>query len=86
VFSESTDSYQAMVLVRVPGSRLVPFDQFLRAERAVVATWHLVGDIDLLVQVDCRDLAELDRVVSAMRYRGGAVETVTHLVVGGRGR
>jgi DNA-binding Lrp family transcriptional regulator len=71
-----------LVFVRLPGSDRKRFERFLRAEPAVVAAWHVIGDIDLAVHVSCRDLPDLDRLITAMRADGGAVGTATHIVVG----
>jgi DNA-binding Lrp family transcriptional regulator len=73
---------QALVLVRLPGHDPARFERFLRAELAVTAAWHVVGDIDLVVHLSCRDLPDLDRLVTAMRTEGGAIGSITHLVVG----
>jgi hypothetical protein len=72
---------QALVLVRLSGRDPARFERFVRAEVAVTAAWHVVGDIDLVVHVSCLDLSDLHRVVTAMRTEGGAVGSVTHLVV-----
>jgi DNA-binding Lrp family transcriptional regulator len=72
---------QALVLVRLPGNDPARFERFLRAEAAITAAWHVVGDIDLVVHIACPDLTDLDRLVTAMRVVGGAIGSITHLVV-----
>jgi len=79
---ESLSPLHALVFVRLPGPDPSAFRRFLTAEPAVTTGWHVVGDIDLVLHVSCRDLPELDRLVTAMRVRGGATATSTHLVVG----
>jgi hypothetical protein len=76
------DRWQALVFVRLPGAGRARFERFLRREPAVLAAWYVVGEIDLAVQVSWRDLPDLDRLITAMRIEGGALGTVTHLVVG----
>jgi DNA-binding Lrp family transcriptional regulator len=75
------DPLQALVFVRLSDPSPVPFERFLSAADGVVAAWHVIGDIDLAVQVHCPDLVALDRLITAMRTEGGAVSTSTHLVV-----
>jgi DNA-binding Lrp family transcriptional regulator len=76
------NQWQALVFVRLPGAGRARFERFLRREPAVIAAWYVVGEIDMAVQVSWRDLPDLDRLIDAMRVEGGAVGTVTHLVVG----
>ncbi|MFC4047195.1 Lrp/AsnC ligand binding domain-containing protein [Dactylosporangium siamense] len=75
------DPLQALVFVRLADPSPVPFERFLSDTDGVVAAWHVIGDIDLAVQVRCPDLIALDRLLTAMRTDGGAVSTTTHLVV-----
>ncbi|MFC5006308.1 Lrp/AsnC ligand binding domain-containing protein [Dactylosporangium cerinum] len=75
------DPLQALVFVRLGDPSPVPFERFLSGTDGVVAAWHVIGDIDLAVQVHCPDLIALDRLLTAMRTDGGAVSTTTHLVV-----
>ncbi|MEV4517468.1 Lrp/AsnC ligand binding domain-containing protein [Dactylosporangium sp. NPDC049525] len=72
---------QALVFVRLSDPSPVPFERFLSGTEGVVAAWHVIGDIDLAVQVHCPDLVALDQLLTAMRTEGGAVSTTTHLVV-----
>ncbi|WP_327001074.1 Lrp/AsnC ligand binding domain-containing protein [Dactylosporangium sp. NBC_01737] len=74
------DPLQALVFVRLGDPSPVRFERFLGGAAGIVAAWHIVGDVDLAVQVRCPDLAALDRLLTAMRT-GGAVATSTHLVV-----
>lgn len=80
--ARTPDQWQALVFVRLPGAGRARFERFLRREPAVIAAWYVVGEIDLAVQVSWRNLPDLDRLVTAMRIEGGALGTVTHLVVG----
>ncbi|MEV4136742.1 Lrp/AsnC ligand binding domain-containing protein [Dactylosporangium sp. NPDC049742] len=72
---------QALVFVRLADPTPVPFERFLSGTDGVVAAWHVIGDVDLAVQVHCPDLVALDRLLTRMRTEGGAVSTTTHLVV-----
>jgi DNA-binding Lrp family transcriptional regulator len=75
------DPLQALVFVRLGDPSPARFERFLSGTDGVVAAWHVIGDIDLAVQVHCPDLISLDQLLTAMRIDGGAVSTTTHLVV-----
>ncbi|MFC6016048.1 Lrp/AsnC family transcriptional regulator [Plantactinospora solaniradicis] len=83
---ESLSAVQALVFVRLPGPDRAGFRRFLTGEPSVRAAWQVVGDIDLVLHVSCRDLPELDRLITTMRIRGGASATSTHLVIGAAGQ
>lgn len=69
----------ALVFVCVPSAGLVEFEAFLRGDTSVIAAWHVVGEIDLVVHIRCDDLAGLEQAVARMRV-GGAT-TSLHLVM-----
>jgi hypothetical protein len=72
---------EAMVFVRLPGFGFDQFELFLGNEVDVVAAWHVVGDVDVVVNVGCRDLTDLEKLVDRMRATGGATGTSVHLVL-----
>ncbi|MFK3984730.1 Lrp/AsnC ligand binding domain-containing protein [Micromonospora sp. NPDC050397] len=73
---------EALVRVRLAaGTDGARFARHLRADRRVVAAWWVAADIDLLVRLSCDSLAELNTAVADLRSRGGASETVTHLLL-----
>jgi hypothetical protein len=45
-----------LAFVRLSRLDIDRFEQSLRGEPAVVAVWHIVGDIDLAAQVCCPGL------------------------------
>ena len=72
---------EALVFVRLPAFGFDPFERFLGDEVDVVAAWHVVGDVDVVVNVRCRDLTELENLVDRMRAAGGATGTSVHLIL-----
>jgi DNA-binding Lrp family transcriptional regulator len=72
---------EAMVFVRLPGFGFDQFERFLGSEVDVVAAWHVVGDVDVVVNVHCRDLTDLEKLVDRMRATGGATGTSVHLIL-----
>jgi DNA-binding Lrp family transcriptional regulator len=72
---------EAMVFVRLPGFGFDQFERFLANELDVVAAWHVVGDVDVVVNVRCRDLTDLEKLVDRMRAAGGATGTSVHLIL-----
>src|SRR5215475_1617645 len=72
---------EALVFVRLPGMGFDRFERFLSGEAGVVAAWHVVGDVDLVVRVRCQDLADLEELVDRMRADGAASSTSVHLVL-----
>ncbi|MGW4466473.1 Lrp/AsnC ligand binding domain-containing protein [Micromonospora sp. NPDC004704] len=73
---------EALVCVRLAastdGGR---FARHLRTDPRVVAAWWVAADIDLMVRLSCAGLPELNTAVADLRLRGGASETVTHLLL-----
>ena len=74
-------SLEALVFVRLPGFGFDHFERFLAGEADVVAAWHVVGDVDVVVKVRCRDLTDLENLVDGMRAAGGATGTSVHLIL-----
>lgn len=74
-------SMEALVFVRLPGFGFDQFERVLGGEADVVAAWHVVGDVDVVVKVRCRDLTDLENLVDRMRAAGGATGTSVHLIL-----
>jgi DNA-binding Lrp family transcriptional regulator len=72
---------EALVFVRLPGFGFDQFERVLGGEADVVAAWHVVGDVDVVVKVRCRDLTDLENLVDRMRAAGGATGTSVHLIL-----
>lgn len=72
---------EALVFVRLPGFGFDQFERVLGGEADVVAAWHVVGDVDVVVKVRCRDLSDLENLVDRMRAAGGAIATSVHLIL-----
>jgi Lrp/AsnC ligand binding domain len=69
------------VFVRLPGFGFDHFERFLAGEADVVAAWHVVGDVDVVVNVRCKDLITLENAVDRMRTAGAATGTSVHLIL-----
>lgn len=69
------------MFVRLPGFGFDQFERVLGGEADVVAAWHVVGDVDVVVKVRCRDLTDLENLVDRMRAAGGATGTSVHLIL-----
>ena len=69
------------MFVRLPGFGFDHFEKFLGGEADVVAAWHVVGDVDVVVKVRCQDLTDLENLVDGMRAAGGATGTSVHLIL-----
>jgi DNA-binding Lrp family transcriptional regulator len=73
---------EALVCVRLAASTEGGrFARHLRADPRVIAAWWVAADIDLMVRLSCANLTELNIAVADLRRRGGASETVTHLLL-----
>ncbi|WP_329109908.1 Lrp/AsnC ligand binding domain-containing protein [Micromonospora sp. NBC_01699] len=73
---------EALVCVRLAASTVGGrFARHLRTDPRVVAAWWVAADIDLMVRLSCTSLTELNIAVADLRLRGGATETVTHLLL-----
>ena len=73
---------QAIVHVRLaPAASRQGFEQYLRATTAVLSAWQVAGDVDYELRLGCRDIADLDAVLTALRRCGGAEGTSTGLVL-----
>ena len=73
---------QAIVHVRLaPAASRQGFEQCLRAMPAVLSAWQVTGDVDYELRLACRDIADLDAVLTALRRCGGAEGTSTGLVL-----
>ncbi|WP_238014936.1 Lrp/AsnC ligand binding domain-containing protein [Dactylosporangium sp. AC04546] len=81
ILVSESESLHAMVFVRLADTSPVRFQRFLQRTPGIVAAWQVAGDTDLVVQLDCLDVAELGRVLAAMRVDGGAIRTNAHLVL-----
>ncbi|SDH64106.1 Lrp/AsnC family transcriptional regulator, regulator for asnA, asnC and gidA/Lrp/AsnC family transcriptional regulator, leucine-responsive regulatory protein [Sinosporangium album] len=72
---------EAVVRVRLkPGTVSAHFEERLRTVPAVLDALVLAGDVDAEVRVACRDLADLEDTLAALR-RIGADHTHTDLVI-----
>lgn len=58
-----------------------PFDQALRDLPVVVNALHLTGPFDYQLRVQARDVAELDDLLSILKFEHGVAETNTRLVL-----
>ena len=73
---------EALVCVRLAGPTDGDlFARHLRTDHRVVAAWWVAADIDLMVRLSCANLPELNAAVADLRLRGGAAETITHLLL-----
>ena len=73
---------QAIVHVRLaPAASRQRFEQYLQATPAVRSAWQVTGDVDYELRLACRDIADLDAVLTGLRHCGGAEGTSTGLVL-----
>lgn len=73
---------EALVDVRLaPGTRQTILDETLQGFPAIVDATHLTGRFDTQLRVACADVAELDRLLIALKEDLGAEETNTRLVL-----
>ena len=78
----SSDLIEALVDVRLaPGTRQTILDETLQGFPAIVDATHLTGRFDTQLRVACADVAELDRLLIALKEDLGAEETNTRLVL-----
>ncbi|GII52541.1 hypothetical protein Pth03_09300 [Planotetraspora thailandica] len=71
---------QALVMIRLsPNTDSRAYEERLRTMRSVLGAVALVGDFDLEVHLACRDMADLERSVTALRD-AGAESTHTQLI------
>jgi len=74
--------FEAVVGVRaVPGTDRDVLEGWLRAQPVVVEAVHLTGPHDYFVRARCRDAAELDVFLMAMKAEAGVAETETRVVL-----
>jgi Lrp/AsnC ligand binding domain len=79
---DATTGYEALVCIRTgPTTSPERFVAYLADEPTVVQLWRVAADIDVVVRINCPNLAALEAVVARMRHSGGAEHTVTHLVL-----
>jgi Lrp/AsnC family leucine-responsive transcriptional regulator len=72
----------ALVDVRLPlGADNAAFEAAALSFPAVIEALHVTGDIDYELRVACRDVAELDTLLTSLRTRHGAASTETRLVL-----
>jgi DNA-binding Lrp family transcriptional regulator len=58
------------------------FEAHLRTIPAVRSAWHVIGDVDYELTLDCRDLADLAVVLSSLRGCRGTEVASAALVLG----
>jgi Lrp/AsnC family leucine-responsive transcriptional regulator len=72
----------AVVGVRaLPGADRAALEAWFGAQPCVVDAVHLTGAHDYLLRVRCRDTAELDALLMAMKSDAGVAETETRVVL-----
>lgn len=72
----------AIVDLRLPTqSDHRPFDQALRDLPTVVNALHLTGPFDYQLRIQARDVAELDELLSVLKFEYDVAETNTRLVL-----
>jgi DNA-binding Lrp family transcriptional regulator len=54
---------------------------FLRAIPEIRSAFSIAGDLDLLVEVDCADVGDLDRVRARVETMPGVANVATHIVL-----
>ncbi|MEO1230289.1 MAG: Lrp/AsnC family transcriptional regulator [Myxococcota bacterium] len=73
---------EAVVGVRArPGVERQALEAWLCGRPAITEALHLTGQHDYLLRVRCRDVAELDALVMAMKADADIVETETRVVL-----
>jgi DNA-binding Lrp family transcriptional regulator len=76
-------SVQAIARVRLaPCLSREMFEAHLRTIPAVRSAWHVIGDVDYELRLDCRDLADLGVVLSSLRGCRGTEVASTALLLG----
>ena len=72
----------AVVGVRAqPGIDRAELEAWIAAQPCIVDAVHLTGPHDYLLRARCRDTAELDAVLMAMKADAGVAETETRIVL-----
>jgi Lrp/AsnC family leucine-responsive transcriptional regulator len=73
---------EAAVDVRLaPGADRPTFAAVLRALPAVVEAVHVTGQYDYVLRLFCTGTAELDSVLTALKEKGGVVDSQTRLML-----
>ncbi len=73
---------EAIVSVKMHASaEREPFEEFVAAHDAVTDAVHLTGEDDYVMQVSCRDAAELDEILTALKRERGVADTNTRVVL-----
>lgn len=73
---------EATVDVRLePGADRATFAAVLRSLPSVVEAVHVTGQYDYVLRLFCRGTAELDGVLTALKERGGVVDSQTRLLL-----
>ena len=74
---------QAIARVRLaPYLSREMFEAHLRTIPAVRSAWHVIGDVDYELRLECRDLAALGVVLASLRGCRGAEVASTALMLG----
>ena len=72
----------ALIDVRLPAQTdHRPFDRAISELPAVVNALHLTGPFDYQLRILAKDVAELDELLSTLKFEFGAAETNTRLVL-----
>jgi Lrp/AsnC family transcriptional regulator, leucine-responsive regulatory protein len=72
----------AVIGVRAqPGADRSALEAWFGSQACIVEAVHLTGPDDYLLRVRCRDAAELDVVLMAMKSDAGVAETQTRIVL-----
>lgn len=73
---------EASVDVRLePGADRPTFAEVLRSLPAVVEAVHVTGQYDYMLRLFCTGTAELDGVLTALKEKGGVVDSQTRLML-----
>lgn len=64
-----------------PGADRAALEAWVAGQTCVVEAMHLTGAHDYLIRARCRDSAELDTLLMAMKRDGGVDETETRIVL-----
>jgi Lrp/AsnC family leucine-responsive transcriptional regulator len=70
----------ALIDVRLSGpGEAERFERLVAGLEPIIEATHVTGRFDYQLRVACRDTAELDALIRALKTRGGVVETDTRL-------
>lgn len=73
---------QAIARIRLaPAASREIFEKELREMPAVMAAWHVTGDVDYETLISCRDLAALGVVLGDLRRCSGGEVATADLVL-----